>query len=114
MAEAANTHLEVVTSEDVETRQREVATITEMYHTASLYHDDVIDGAETRRGLASANHLWGAKGSIMGGNYVIATSNALLGSLRDPQVSCKSFLRSCRYVMGLANLKLGFFSWLEN
>ncbi len=35
--------------------QRRLAEITEMIHTASLFHDDVIDDADTRRGAPAAN-----------------------------------------------------------
>ena len=42
MAEAVNTHLEVEQNETLQRKQYEVAMISEMYHTASLFHDDVI------------------------------------------------------------------------
>ena len=42
MAEAVNTHLEVEHNESLQKKQYEVAMISEMYHTASLFHDDVI------------------------------------------------------------------------
>lgn len=88
MAEAVNNHLGVANDQgsDIERRQYEIALISEMYHTASLYHDDVIDKAELRRGKDSANLRWGEKTSIFGGNYVIATSNVMLAKLRDPKV----------------------------
>ena len=37
------------------TKQRKVALISEMIHTASLVHDDILDHAETRRGKPSIN-----------------------------------------------------------
>ena len=36
-------------------QQRQVAMVSEMFHTSSLLHDDVIDRAETRRGKQAAN-----------------------------------------------------------
>ena len=36
-------------------QQRQVAVVSEMFHTSSLLHDDVIDRAETRRGKQAAN-----------------------------------------------------------
>ena len=91
MAEAINIQLNI-TSEDVFQQQQNVALIAEMYHTASLYHDDVIDKAELRRSKPSVNYLWGHRSSIMAGNYTIAISNHILSQLRDPNVSS---LKNC-------------------
>lgn len=41
--------------------QRTIAMIAEMIHTASLVHDDVIDGSGQRRGKRTINELWGEK-----------------------------------------------------
>ena len=92
MSEAVNSHLGI-SCKDLEKKQYEVAMIAEMYHTSSLYHDDVIDKAELRRNRKSVNKNWGQKHSVMGGNYAIATSNILLGQLRDPNVSTIMGLR---------------------
>lgn len=52
-----------------------LASIIEAIHTASLLHDDVIDGAKTRRGMPSANSKWGNQIVILVGDYLY--SNAL-------------------------------------
>ncbi len=54
MSRAVNSHLGV-SSARVTDLQRRVATISEMIHTSSLLHDDVIDNAEIRRGKVSVN-----------------------------------------------------------
>lgn len=41
--------------------QRAVAMISEMIHTASLVHDDVIDGSDKRRGKRTVNDVWGER-----------------------------------------------------
>lgn len=41
--------------------QRAIAMISEMIHTASLVHDDVIDGSDRRRGKTTINEIWGEK-----------------------------------------------------
>ena len=41
--------------------QRQIAMITEMLHTATLVHDDVIDAADSRRGKDSVNCVWGQR-----------------------------------------------------
>ena len=43
---------------EVSRRQRSVAMVAEMIHTASLVHDDILDHAETRRGKQSVNVKW--------------------------------------------------------
>ncbi|KHJ76976.1 hypothetical protein OESDEN_23404 [Oesophagostomum dentatum] len=48
-------------SEEISINQYKIGMISEMIHTASLVHDDVIDGADIRRGHASVNAIWGNK-----------------------------------------------------
>jgi octaprenyl-diphosphate synthase len=48
-----------------------VAAIIEMIHNATLLHDDVIDDGQLRRGLPSANHLWGNESAVLLGDYVL-------------------------------------------
>jgi octaprenyl-diphosphate synthase len=44
--------------------------VVEMIHTATLVHDDVIDGAETRRGRPSTNIKWGNHTSVLAGDWL--------------------------------------------
>ncbi|RWW71751.1 hypothetical protein BHE74_00020486 [Ensete ventricosum] len=46
---------------DLRARQQCIAEITEMIHVASLLHDDVLDDANTRRGIGSLNFVMGNK-----------------------------------------------------
>jgi heptaprenyl diphosphate synthase len=55
----------------------------ELLHVASLYHDDVMDRATTRRGAASANSLWGNLLAASGGTLLFARAIGLLASLGD-------------------------------
>ena len=41
--------------------QKRVCQVLEMIHAAGLYHDDVIDNAESRRSRPSINNVWGIK-----------------------------------------------------
>lgn len=66
--------------------QKNVAMATEMIHTASLVHDDVIDTADVRRGKASVNVLWGQKKAILAGDYILSRSSQMLARLRNEQV----------------------------
>jgi octaprenyl-diphosphate synthase len=44
--------------------------VVELIHTATLVHDDIIDGAETRRGRPSANLRWGNHMSVLAGDWL--------------------------------------------
>jgi len=66
--------------------QRKVAIISEMIHTASLVHDDILDHAETRRGKASINARWDVKSSVMAGDYILSVGAKLLASIGDAEV----------------------------
>lgn len=68
-------------------RQRHVglAACVEFIHTATLLHDDVVDESTLRRGLASANAVFGNKASVLVGDFLFARSFQLMtadGSLK--------------------------------
>ena len=44
--------------------------VVEMVHTATLVHDDIIDGASTRRGRPSANTTWGNSKCVLAGDWL--------------------------------------------
>lgn len=48
------------------------ATLVELLHTATLVHDDVVDGAEKRRGLPSINAVWKNKVAVLMGDYLLS------------------------------------------
>lgn len=56
----------------VNERSHRGAALVEILHTATLIHDDVIDGADTRRGFASINAIWRNKIAILMGDYLLA------------------------------------------
>lgn len=55
-----------------------MAGVTEVVHTASLAHDDVVDDAAARRGRRSANAVWGNKLSVLLGDYLVARAFAMV------------------------------------
>ncbi len=62
-----------------------LAACVEFIHTATLLHDDVVDESGLRRGLASANAVFGNKASVLVGDFLFARSFQLMtddGSLR--------------------------------
>ncbi|GMM32499.1 trans-hexaprenyltranstransferase [Martiniozyma asiatica (nom. inval.)] len=67
-------------------KQRRLAEITEMIHTASLLHDDVIDFADSRRGRDSGNVAFTNKMAILAGDFLLGRASVALGRLRNPEV----------------------------
>jgi octaprenyl-diphosphate synthase len=59
-------------------RHISLASVIEFIHTATLLHDDVVDNASLRRGLASANTLWGNEASVLVGDYLFSKSFCLM------------------------------------
>ena len=51
-----------------------LATIIEFIHTATLLHDDVVDGSDMRRGKETANTLWGNEASVLVGDFLYTRS----------------------------------------
>lgn len=66
-----------------------LAACVEFIHTATLLHDDVVDDSSLRRGLASANALFGNKPSVLVGDFLFSRSFELMvedGSLQVLQI----------------------------
>jgi octaprenyl-diphosphate synthase len=62
-----------------------LATAVEFIHTATLLHDDVVDGSDLRRGKVAAHLIWGGAPSILVGDFLLARAFELMveaGSLR--------------------------------
>jgi octaprenyl-diphosphate synthase len=59
------------------------ATVLELIHTATLIHDDVLDGATLRRHLPTVNSRWDNEASVLLGDYLFARSICLASSLED-------------------------------
>ena len=62
-----------------------LATCVEFIHTATLLHDDVVDGSMLRRGQESANALWGNEASVLVGDFLFSRAFQLMvsdGSLK--------------------------------
>jgi heptaprenyl diphosphate synthase len=55
-----------------------VAAAIELIHMATLVHDDVIDDAATRRGMATANARWGNHVTVLAGDYLFAKAFSLI------------------------------------
>ena len=67
------------------TRHHLLAAAVEFIHTATLLHDDVVDGSDLRRGKHTANMIWGNNASVLVGDFLFTRSFELMvedGSLQ--------------------------------
>jgi octaprenyl-diphosphate synthase len=67
-------------------RHAEAAAIIEFIHTATLLHDDVVDGSTLRRGRDTANEIWGNEASVLVGDYVYSRAFEMMVSLNDMRI----------------------------
>ncbi|MET7601402.1 polyprenyl synthetase family protein [Streptomyces avermitilis] len=57
------------------------AVVVELTHLATLYHDDVMDEADVRRGVPSANARWGNSVAVLTGDFLFARASHILADL---------------------------------
>lgn len=63
-----------------------VATAVELIHMATLVHDDIVDGADLRRGVPTINAKWGDDVSVLLGDYLFARAFSVLAATGDNRV----------------------------
>ena len=75
------------------------AVAIELTHVATLYHDDVMDEADVRRGSPSANSRWDNSVAILTGDYLFACASKMLADLGPDavRIQAETF---CRVVAG--------------
>lgn len=73
------------------------AVLVELTHLASLYHDDVMDSAPTRRGAQSAHEVWGNSVAILTGDFLFARASSLSSTIgpRAVRWHSETFERLC-------------------
>lgn len=71
---------------DITPRHRRLAEITEMIHTASLVHDDVVDQAELRRRVPTVNSLFDNRIAVLAGDFLFAQASWYLANLDNLEV----------------------------
>jgi octaprenyl-diphosphate synthase len=70
-----------------------LAAAVEFIHTATLLHDDVVDGSQLRRGKVAAHLIWGGSSSVLVGDFLFARAFELMvetGSLRALQILARA------------------------
>lgn len=65
----------------------QLAAAVELLHNASLMHDDVVDGDDTRRGAASVQHKWNIHVALLAGDYYLARMMHLLHKIDNPSAT---------------------------
>jgi len=64
----------------------EAAAFIEFIHTATLLHDDVVDGSSMRRGRDTANEVFGNQTSVLVGDFVYSRAFQMMASLKSQRV----------------------------
>jgi len=64
----------------------ELAAVVEFIHTATLLHDDVVDGSSMRRGRATANAAFGNPASVLVGDFLYSRAFQMMVSVREMRV----------------------------
>ncbi len=75
----------------------DAAVVVELTHLATLYHDDVMDSAPTRRGVTAAHEVWGNSVAILTGDLLFARASSVVADL-GPQavrIQARTFERLC-------------------
>ena len=64
----------------------ELAAVIEFIHTATLLHDDVVDGSDLRRGRETANALFGNSASVLVGDFLYSRAFQMMVAVKDMRV----------------------------
>ncbi|MDD5558057.1 polyprenyl synthetase family protein [Candidatus Methylomirabilis sp.] len=101
-------------------RNIDLAVVAEYMHAATLIHDDIIDRADKRRGLPSANSTWGSQISVLAGDFLYARSLQMLvidGDLAVMRAFADATVRmiegQVREVQMAGNLDLTYHEYLD-
>ena len=65
---------------------RTLAAATEVLHSATLVHDDIVDASDSRRGRPAIHVAWSGKVAVLAGDYLFATAAALVAELDRPRI----------------------------
>lgn len=97
----------------------EAGVSVELVHLGSLYHDDVIDQAETRRGRPSVNEHWSNTIAILAGDFLLARASEIAAPLGEEAVAliartyatlCEGQVRELIYADGFDHGSEGYYS----
>jgi geranylgeranyl pyrophosphate synthase len=99
-----------------------MAAAVEMLHTATLVHDDLVDGSALRRGIRTLNSRWPAAATVLAGDYAFTQAARLvLGTGCMPAIDLFTATMSCMVAGELAHLtqqgdlpgQEAYFNWIR-
>jgi octaprenyl-diphosphate synthase len=67
-------------------RHLDLAAVIEFIHTATLLHDDVVDGSQLRRGRQTANAVWGNETAVLVGDFLYSRAFQMMVEIGDPRI----------------------------
>jgi len=73
-------------NQEITLKHRRLAELTEMIHTASLVHDDIIDESELRRGVPTVHTSFGNRIAVLAGDFLFAQASWYLANLDNLEV----------------------------
>ncbi len=84
----------------------------EMLHAATLLHDDVLDDANTRRGQKTAHNVFDITSTILAGDAILASANAIVASFDDARL-CHCFAEATQFTANGEILEIQYLRSLE-
>lgn len=64
-----------------------LACSVELLHSATLLHDDILDDADLRRGMAAAHTVFGSTATVLAGDALLALANLIVARYGDPRLT---------------------------
>ena len=75
----------------------ELAAVIELIHTATLLHDDVVDGSTLRRGNKTAHTIWGSEASVLVGDFLYSRAFQVVVDLKNESI-LDIFAKATHYI----------------
>ncbi|MCD4652828.1 polyprenyl synthetase family protein [bacterium] len=99
-----------ITGHKCSERCHKFAAVVEMIHTASLFHDDVLDNATLRREKPTPNHLWGNDLAVLAGDLLYTTALSIIINeplhIRKAVHNTVSVMTQAEFIQGINRFKI--------
>ena len=87
-----------------------LAAATECLHSATLVHDDIVDGADSRRGRKAVHLMWSQAAAVLSGDFLFAAAADLVAALGRPRIVrmfADTIMKMCRSEFGSPDVREG-------